>query len=174
MRGARPIRGAAPLLVVVAMLLPAVAGRADDTASSTKPVKAIADRMLTVKTARGEGPLPLYVYVGDANFNATEQRYMRRDVIYLLGTLDIDPNHPALDKTCAAEDEGPYRFFRGKAYFRYLETRHPDLATTAATQQLWYVPGVEHDGDKMLNSQCGLEALFGSSGCATRVLEPKP
>ena len=113
-------------------------------------------------------------YVGDASFTDLEQRYLRRDVIYLLGTNDIDPNHPALDKTCSAEVEGPYRFFRGKAYFAYLESRHPDLAQPSASQQLWFVPGVEHDGEKMLNSTCGLAALFRTGSCTTRVLDPKP
>ena len=113
-------------------------------------------------------------YVGEASFAELEQQFMRRDVIYLLGTEDIDPNHPALDKTCSGEDEGPYRFFRGKAYFRYLELRHPELAKESATQQLWFVPGVQHDGEKMLNSQCGLAALFGAGACTTRVLTPTP
>lgn len=113
-------------------------------------------------------------YVGAADFSVLEERYLRRDVLYLLGTNDTDPNHPALDKSCSGEDEGPYRFFRGKAYFRYLEIRHPALAESSATQQLWYVPGVEHDGDKMLNSPCGLAALFDAGDCATRVLDPKP
>jgi pimeloyl-ACP methyl ester carboxylesterase len=113
-------------------------------------------------------------YLGDASFSSLEQRYLRRDVIYLLGTDDTDPNHPALDKTCSGEDEGPYRFFRGKAYFRYLELRHPDLAQAGASQQLWFVPGVEHNGDKMLNSPCGLAALFNAGSCGTRSLEPAP
>ena len=113
-------------------------------------------------------------YVGGANFLTLEDRYLRRDILYLLGTEDTDPNHPALDKSCSGEDEGPYRFFRGKAYFRYLELRHPALAESSASQQLWFVLGVGHDGDKMLNSQCGLAALFDAGTCPTRVLDPKP
>lgn len=113
-------------------------------------------------------------YVAGAEFAQMEQRYVRRDVRYLLGTEDVDPNHPALDKTCSAEDEGAYRFFRGKAYFRYMEMRHPELEQAGASQQLWFVPGVEHDGDKMLNSACGLAALFDLGSCTTRVVEPKP
>lgn len=113
-------------------------------------------------------------YVGTGNFAELEQQYTHRDVRYLLGTRDIDPNHPALDKSCSGEDEGPYRFFRGKAYFRYLELRHPELEQTGASQQLWFVPGVEHDGDKMLNSPCGLAALFDIGSCSTRVLHPVP
>jgi hypothetical protein len=113
-------------------------------------------------------------YVGGESFASLEERYLRRDVVYLLGTNDIDPNHPALDKTCSGEVEGPYRFFRGKAYFKYMELRHPELAKESATQKLWFVPGVEHDGDKMLNSPCGLAALFDVGSCKTRVLDPKP
>jgi len=113
-------------------------------------------------------------YLDGIDFTSLEQRYIHRDVLYLLGTNDVDPNHPALDKTCSGEDEGPYRFFRGKAYFRYLENRHPELAEAPASQQLWFVPGVEHDGDKMLNSACGLAALFSVGTCSTRVFDPKP
>jgi pimeloyl-ACP methyl ester carboxylesterase len=113
-------------------------------------------------------------YVGDTDFTELEKRFLRRDVVYLLGTKDIDPDHPALDKSCSAEVEGPYRFFRGKAYFAYLTTRHPELARESASQQLWFVPGVEHDGEKMFNSPCGLAALFGAGACSTRSLEPKP
>jgi len=116
-------------------------------------------------------PVP---YIAGGDFKELEQRFVRRDVIYLLGTNDTDPNHPALDKSCAAEDEGPYRFFRGKAYFAYMLGRHPELANAGATQQLWFVPGVEHDGDKMFNSPCGLAAIFGAGTCTTRVTAPKP
>jgi pimeloyl-ACP methyl ester carboxylesterase len=113
-------------------------------------------------------------YAASENFVEFEMRYIRRDVVYLLGTKDTDPNHPALDKSCPGEDEGPYRFFRGKAYFRYLQIRHPELTREAAPQKLWAVPGVEHDGEKMLNSQCGLAALFDAGTCTTRILDPKP
>ena len=113
-------------------------------------------------------------YVSNGSFTELEQRFLRRDVIYLLGTDDTDPNHPALDKTCSGEDQGPYRFFRGKAYFHYLELRHPELSKESATQQLWFVPGVGHEGEKMLNSQCGIAALFSAGTCSTRVFDPTP
>lgn len=113
-------------------------------------------------------------YVGRADFAQLEQRYVHRDVRYLLGTEDTDPNHPALDKTCPAEDEGPYRLYRGKAYFSYLEQRHPELTQPGATQQLWLIPGVGHDGDLMLTSVCGLAAIFDVNACTTRVLTPRP
>ncbi len=102
-------------------------------------------------------------YAGRATPAALERTYVARDVIYLLGTADTDPQHPALDKSCMAEAQGPYRFARGQAYFAYLKRRHPDLA-----QRLWTVPGVGHDGDKMLTSSCGLAALFDTPGCAEK------
>jgi len=120
------------------------------------------------------GPINPPPYAASADFSAFESRYVQREVVYLLGDKDIDPNHPELDKSCAGEDEGPYRFFRGNAYLRYLQLRHPELATVTAAQQLWAVPGVGHDGEKMLNSACGLAALFDAGRCETRILEPKP
>ena len=86
-----------------------------------------------------------------------EARYVSRRVTYLLGQADTNPNHPALDKTCAAEAEGPYRLARGRAYFAYLQGRH----RTGLAQTLVEVPGVGHDGDAMLTSPGGLAALFG-------------
>ena len=88
---------------------------------------------------------------------ALEGRYVARGVTYLLGQEDTNPNHPALDKSCAAEAEGPYRLARGRSYFAYLHARHPQ----GLAQTLVEVPGVGHDGDAMLTSPGGLAALFG-------------
>lgn len=103
----------------------------------------------------------LPAYAGAATPAALEQAYLGRDVIYLLGTADADPNHPALDKTCMAEAQGPYRLARGEAYVQYLRDRHPD----GFRQKLLLVRGVGHDGDRMLTSACGLAALFDRPGC---------
>jgi pimeloyl-ACP methyl ester carboxylesterase len=101
-------------------------------------------------------------YAGSATTQALEQAYIGRDVAYLLGTADTDPNHPALDKTCMAKAEGPYRLARGQDYLQYLRGRHPD----GFRQTLRLVQGVGHDGDRMLTSDCGLAALFDRPGCA--------
>lgn len=113
-------------------------------------------------------------YAADADFAAMEQKYIRREVIYLLGTETLDPKESSFDPSCAGEDQGPNRFYRGKAYFRYLENRHPQLAAESASQQLWYVPGVGSDSYKMLTSDCGTAALFDTGVCATRTLDPRP
>ncbi len=36
-----------------------------------------------------------------------ESRYVKRDVVYLLGANDTDPQFPSLDKSCSGEAEGP-------------------------------------------------------------------
>jgi len=99
-------------------------------------------------------------YAGNTLPPVLEQAYVTREVIYLLGTADTDPQHPALDKSCMAEAQGPDRLARGLAYVAYLKRRHPDLA-----QRLWTVPGIGHSADRMLTSPCGLAALFDTPGC---------
>jgi pimeloyl-ACP methyl ester carboxylesterase len=96
---------------------------------------------------------------------AYEQRFISRDVTYLLGEKDVDPNDHYLDKSCAGMAEGPYRHARGFAYVQYLKARHP----SGTAQTIAEVPGVGHDGEKMLGSRCGVAVLFDRprSGCLT-------
>ncbi|MBI6632251.1 alpha/beta hydrolase [Pseudomonas paralactis] len=94
-------------------------------------------------------------YVGERGAQQLEQAYVSRDITYLLGQQDTDPNHPALDKNCEAETQGAYRLIRGHNYFDYLKLRHPQLA-----HRLVEVPGVGHDGDKMFTSPEGEKVLF--------------
>ncbi|QPF85244.1 alpha/beta hydrolase [Bradyrhizobium genosp. L] len=101
-------------------------------------------------------------YLAEPTPAALEQAYVARRVIYLLGTLDTNPNHPALDKSCMAEAEGPYRYARGHAYVAAMQAR--DNGTP--NHNVWDVPGVGHEGGKMLNSPCGLTAVFDIPGCA--------
>ena len=90
-----------------------------------------------------------------------EHAYVARRVTYLLGALDTSPNHPALDKSCMAEAEGPYRLARGESYVATMKAR--DAGTP--NHRLHLVPGVGHDGDAMLTSACGLAALFDAPAC---------
>lgn len=85
-----------------------------------------------------------------------EENYVKRDVVYLLGQQDVDPEHPALDKGCEAQTQGPYRLLRGHFFFDYLTRRHP----VGLNQRLIEVPGVGHSGEGMFNSAQGLKALF--------------
>jgi hypothetical protein len=104
-------------------------------------------------------------YVDDpspAAWDRREHRYVVADVIYLLGADDTDPAQVDLDTSCAGEAEGPERLDRGKAYFRYLKARHPD----DFRQRVWLVPGVGHVGAHMIDSPCGVAAIFDHGRCA--------
>jgi pimeloyl-ACP methyl ester carboxylesterase len=102
-------------------------------------------------------------YLAAANPKDLEHRYVTREVIYLLGTFDDDPNHPELEKSCAAEAEGPTRYSRGHEYARLMARRN----SGTPKHKVWDVPGVGHEGPKMINSPCGLQALFDVPGCTT-------
>ncbi len=85
-----------------------------------------------------------------------QEKYLKRNIVYLLGQQDVDPNHPALDKSCEAKAQGPNRLARGRYYFNYLKRLQPQ----GLQQQLIEVPGVGHNGDGMFTSPQGQQALF--------------
>ncbi len=102
--------------------------------------------------------MPPYVQGSAASL---ERHFWGLDITYLYGTLDTDPNHSVLDKTCMGEVQGPTRYARGHAWFAHLQ----QVAGAALHQRMFDVPGVGHSGGKMFNSACGLAALFGTPGC---------
>ena len=90
-----------------------------------------------------------------------ENAFAEKDIVYLLGTADVDANGEDLDKSCAAELEGPNRFLRGRAYYAWLHARHNDHWN----QHLWFAPGVAHSAGKIFTSACGVSALYDLSAC---------
>ncbi|VVN89106.1 alpha/beta hydrolase [Pseudomonas fluorescens] len=98
----------------------------------------------------------LPAYAGGQTPAQLEEIYVKRDISYLLGQQDNDPNQTALDKSCEAQAQGANRLIRGHNYFNYLKRRHPQ----GLNQQLIEVPGVGHDGDGMFKSPEGQKALF--------------
>jgi pimeloyl-ACP methyl ester carboxylesterase len=107
----------------------------------------------------GLNRLPAYAGAVDGVLGL-EDAYARRDVTVLLGRLDCDPEHPALDKSCAAQTQGPHRLARGLAYARYMKTRHPSLSHRTVV-----VDGFGHDGKGIFCSAQGMAALFDRKGC---------
>jgi hypothetical protein len=106
--------------------------------------------------------LPRYARA-DAAPRDLEARYAQSDVTYLLGERDCDPLHPALDRSCAANAQGPHRLARGRAYFAYLLARHPRLK-----HRYHEVPGAGHNGEAMFVSDAGVRALFGDDARLVR------
>lgn len=101
----------------------------------------------------------MVAYAKGASGMALYRRYMQRQVTYLVGSEDNDPNHRVLDKACGAEAEGPTRLQRARGYWRYEQ----HLATPAQTSahRSFEVVGVGHDQAHMFGSQCGARAVFG-------------
>jgi pimeloyl-ACP methyl ester carboxylesterase len=104
--------------------------------------------------------LPAYASGEDSAVaaEALEARYARADVTVLLGGKDCDPQHPALDRSCAALTQGANRLERGLAYARYMAMRHPQ---GLAKHRTFVIDGVGHDANGMFASAKGLAAVFG-------------
>jgi pimeloyl-ACP methyl ester carboxylesterase len=105
--------------------------------------------------------LPAYASgSGDAaSAAALEARYAQRDVTVLLGGADCDPQHQALDRSCAAQTQGGHRLGRGLAFARYMALRHPE---GLAKHRTFVIDGVGHDAKGIFASAQGLAALFGA------------
>ncbi|MDG9968269.1 hypothetical protein N7638_09525 [Achromobacter mucicolens] len=96
-------------------------------------------------------------------------RYAARDVVYLLGGADNNPEHRLLDKACGAEAQGATRLARGTGYVQYehvLAARGGKPVNLRHTA--FEVGGVGHDGKRMFGSICGVRALLGSDAQASR------
>jgi pimeloyl-ACP methyl ester carboxylesterase len=100
-------------------------------------------------------------YLDDRTPAQLEATYAALRIDYLVGGADDDPQQSALDRTCAAEAQGPQRVARAEAYYRYIQARHPD----GLTQRFHIVPGVGHNGARLLTSVCALAAMFDTPGC---------
>lgn len=101
--------------------------------------------------------------------DAMAREYGRREVAYLLGEADADPNSDSLDKSCGAMAQGATRLERGQRYFRYVQALLGPAVL--ARHSLHIVPGVGHDHRAMFMSPGSLALLFGD-GRASRGLVP--
>jgi hypothetical protein len=92
-----------------------------------------------------------------ADSNDISKRYLNRHVTYLLGELDTDPQHPLLDKHCAAELQGPYRLARGLGYRAFLQqlAQQTHMAGPFSSgHQFIVIPRTGHDQKKMFSARC--------------------
>jgi hypothetical protein len=98
-------------------------------------------------------------YMQSVGVDQLRAQYSRRDVVYLLGEKDTDPNNSSLDKDCPAMLQGMYRLERGIIYHNYVKQFYNGGASrhTKVT-----VPNVAHDGEAMYNSQQGIQTVFGA------------
>jgi hypothetical protein len=100
----------------------------------------------------------LHSYMSATGEEQLERQYYEREVIYLLGDEDSDPNAPDLDTSCAAMLQGIHRLERGIIYNFYLLHYFGHDIMNRHTNAI--VEGVGHSANAMFNSGCGIRYLF--------------
>lgn len=100
----------------------------------------------------------LFTYPAQYGRDAIRRFLAKRNVAYLLGELDNNPNASNLDNSCEAKLQGKHRLERGLIYYNYLKSYYG--ANIVNTQSLDIVSGVGHDNFKMFTSAKGLFHLF--------------
>ena len=85
-------------------------------------------------------------------------RYPKRNVFYLCGSKDSDPNDAAIGKSCGAMLQGRHRLERMQVFSAFLESKYgPSIRKS---HKFSIVPGMGHYGKGTMNSKQGLAALF--------------
>lgn len=102
---------------------------------------------------------PAYLKVQNLDGKQLFQRYAARNVTYLVGSDDNDPNHKFLDKDCGAEAEGESRVVRQHNYMGY-EQYLAQKWQVAVHHPEFEVQGVAHSANGIYSSQIAAERLF--------------
>jgi hypothetical protein len=105
------------------------------------------------------GMQQLVPYANGASSAEVFRTFAKREVSFLWGTDDIDPNQRVLDKSCGAEAQGPSRYVRGHSFWRYEHLLDHD--GSPLQHRAFDVVGVGHDQARMLGSKCAAALLFG-------------
>lgn len=88
-------------------------------------------------------------------------QYQRRELIYLLGNEDDNPDSCSLDNTCMAKLQGRHRLERGIIYYNYLLAHYEG---EVQNHKRVIVPNVGHSSNDMFNSKIGVKYLFELAG----------
>lgn len=102
-------------------------------------------------------------YMGSVGEEQIRRQYKNRNVIYLLGQDDNNPDDPSMDTSGPAMFQGYHRLERGIIYFNYLKYFYNDEISDKHIRVI--VPSVAHDGYGMFNSKCGVKYIFNSGYC---------
>ncbi|NJK49473.1 PEP-CTERM sorting domain-containing protein [Candidatus Gracilibacteria bacterium] len=100
----------------------------------------------------------LNAYMETPGIEGIRSQYLSREVVYLLGGADTDPNDDSLDTDCEAMFQGSQRLERGTIYYNYLQHYYGSAVLDTHTKSI--VPGVGHDYQLMFDSDAGRKFLF--------------
>ncbi len=92
------------------------------------------------------------------------KKFSEFPVTVLLGSEDTDEEG---DRSCPAMAQGPNRFERGKHFHRLTAQALPLQVPGAGSSKfrLRVIPHVGHDFERMWDSRCGRDLLFGNGDC---------
>lgn len=100
----------------------------------------------------------LFTYMANTTPARIVQQYPQREVVYLLGSEDNDPNSSSLDRDCEAMLQGQHRLERGIVYYNHLQgVFGPQIIDRHAKS---IIDGVGHSSTQMFSSECGMRYLF--------------
>ncbi|EMI22711.1 putative secreted protein [Rhodopirellula maiorica SM1] len=99
-----------------------------------------------------------YGYFADADLDAIAKDYANKNVFYLCGSKDADPNDGAIGKSCGAMMQGMHRLQRMQLYAAFLQFKYGKSVTKR--HRFAVVPNMGHYGRGTMTSPAGLQALF--------------
>ena len=85
----------------------------------------------------------------------------RRDIVFLVGSVDSNVNDSTMPKTCGANIQGAHRLEKAKIYFNHIAEE------LGFNLPFSIVPGVGHDASGMYRSSCGKKYILDSSDACT-------
>ena len=93
------------------------------------------------------------------------KKFAEFPVTILLGNEDTDEKEG--DRTCPALAQGKHRFERGKQFYRLTAQALPAHVPGVPSSKfrLRVIPHVGHEFERMWDSRCGRDLLFGSGEC---------
>jgi hypothetical protein len=112
-------------------------------------------------------------YMSDIGVEQILTQYSKRDIIYMLGEEDIDPDDSTLDKSCEAMYQGNHRLERGIIFYNYINHFYSDSISDFHIKAL--ITNVGHDHYNIFNSDCGVYFVYNYGYCDIGTnLEEKP
>ncbi len=106
-------------------------------------------------------------YMSAVGASQIRTQFPSRNVIYLVGEDDNDPNSSSLDRTCMALLQGNHRLERGLILKDYLA--HYFGPEVFERQEFATLPNVGHSSRDVFTSSCGQFYIFDTGVCNTLV-----
>ncbi len=99
-----------------------------------------------------------YGYFANDDLESIAANYANKNVFYLCGRKDSDPNDDTIGKSCGAAMQGSHRLERMQIFRAFIEFKYGKAVSK--NHRFAVVPNVGHHGLGTMTSSAGLYALF--------------